>query len=180
MRGDDQAPGECVRRGGAATRLVVEDGRLVPVPETAAVRDWEFPSPLGSRTVIGNPFSEVITLARHLNASAVHTYLATAALDDLRDAGTPAPSAVDETGRSAQRFAIEVVVRRGTAERRASAAGQDIYAVTAPLVAEAVERLLDGRAGIRGAAAPGETFDAGDFLAALSPEHLTLNRWPAP
>lgn len=97
------------------------------------------------------------------------------ALDDIHDPDTPAPRAVDETGRSTQQFVVDVVVRRGTEERCISAAGQDIYAVTAPLVAEGVERLLDGRSAIRGAAAPGETYDAREFLAALSPDHLTLS-----
>ena len=55
-----------------------------------------------------------------------------------------------------------------------SAAGQDIYAVTSPIVAEAVERVLDGRHARAGVAAAGEIFDAGDFLRALSVEHLAL------
>ncbi|PSL06822.1 saccharopine dehydrogenase-like protein [Haloactinopolyspora alba] len=162
-------------RRNTATRLVVEGGQLVPAPTTAPVRDWEFPEPLGRRTVIGAPFTEVISVARHLNVSSVRTYLASDALDDIHDSGTPAPQAIDETGRSAQRFVVDVTVCRGRAQRRISAGGRDIYAVTAPLVVEAVQRLLDGRAVIRGAAAPGETFDARDFLEALTPDHLTLS-----
>jgi hypothetical protein len=46
--------------------------------------------------------------------------------------------------------------------------------VTAPLVCEAVERILDGSAARSGAVAPGEAFDADEFLAALSPHELTL------
>lgn len=163
-------------RRNTATRLIVEGGRLVPVPGQAPVRDWNFPDPLGPRTVVRTPFSEVITMARHLNVSSIDTYLTTGALDDVRNPATPAPRAVDETGRSAQRFVVDVVTRRGEEERRVSAGGRDIYAVTAPLVAEAVQRLLDGRAKIQGAAAPGEAFDAVDFLTALSPDHLTLQR----
>lgn len=158
-----------------ATRLVVEDGRMVPVPDDPPTRTWVFAEPLGRRTVTGNPFSEIVTMARHLDASSIRTFLATDALDDIHDPETPAPRAVDATGRSGQRFVVDVVVRCGTEERTASAAGQDIYAVTAPLVGEALERLLDGRAVIRGAAAPGETFDARGFLHALSPHHLTLS-----
>ena len=51
--------------------------------------------------------------------------------------------------------------------------GRDIYAVTAPLVVEATARLLDGRARVQGAAAPGEAFDALDFLESLD-DHLGL------
>jgi hypothetical protein len=163
-------------RRNTATRLVVNGGRLVPVPSPAPVRDWDFPAPLGRQAVTGMPFTEIVTMARHLAASRIDTYLSTVALDDIRNAATPAPRAVDEDGRSAQQFVIDVVVRRGARERRVSAAGRDIYAVTGPLVAEAAGRLVDGRAKVRGAAAPGEVFDAPDFLDALSPRHLRLSR----
>jgi hypothetical protein len=72
-------------------------------------------------------------------------------------------------------FVVDVVVRRGREERRISATGRDIYAVTAPLVVEAVVRLLDGRAQERGVLAPGEAFDAQDFLGSLSAEWLTID-----
>jgi hypothetical protein len=163
-------------RRNTATRLVVDGGRLAPAPSPAPRRDWEFPPPLERQTVAGTPFAEIITIARHLAASRIDTYLATVALEDIRNPATPAPRAIDETGRSAQQFAVDVVVRRGEQERRISAAGRDIYAVTAPLVVEAARRLIDGRAKVQGAAAPGEVFDAVDFLDALSPHHLTIRR----
>lgn len=163
-------------RRNTATRFVVDGGTLVPVRSPAPLRDWEFPSPLGRQTVIGNPFAEIVTMARHLVASRIDTYLASVALDDIHDPATPAPRAIDGTGRSAQQFVVDVVVRRGEDKRRISAAGRDIYAVTAPLVVEAARRLIDGRAKVRGAAAPGEVFDAADFLDALSPHHLTIRR----
>jgi hypothetical protein len=163
-------------RRNTATRLVVNGGRLVPVSSPAPVRDWDFPAPLNRQVVTGMPFTEIITMTRHLAASRIGTYLSTVALEDIRNSATPAPRAVDEDGRSAQQFVVDVVVRRGVQERRISAAGRDIYAVTAPLVVEAAGRLMDGRAQVRGAAAPGEVFDAADFLNALSPRHLTIHR----
>ena len=163
-------------RRNTATRLVVEGGHLVPVPQSAPRRDWEFPAPLGRQAVTGIPFSEIVVMARHLGAQRIGTFLSAAALDDIHDPATPAPEAVDAEGRSAQRFAVDVVVRRGAQERRITAGGQDIYAVTAPLVAEAARRLVDGRAKALGAVAPGEAFDAADFLAALSPSHLAISR----
>lgn len=163
-------------RRNTATRLVVDEGRLVPAPSPAPVRDWDFPAPLDHQVVTGMPFSEIVTMARHLAASSIGTYLSAVALDDIRNAATPAPLAVDEDGRSAQRFVVDVVVRRGARERRISAAGRDIYAVTGPLVAEAAARLMDGRAKVGGAAAPGEVFDAEDFLTALTPRHLSIRR----
>jgi hypothetical protein len=163
-------------RRNTATRLVVNGGRLVPAPSPAPLRDWEFPAPLGRQTVTDSPFSEIITMARHLAVSRISTKLTTVALEDIRNPATPGPKAVDEAGRSAQQFVVDVVVRRGEEERRISAAGRDIYAVTAPLVAEAARRLIDGRAKVRGAAAPGEAFDAADFIDALSPHYLTIRR----
>jgi hypothetical protein len=107
---------------------------------------------------------------------AIRAYLNRAPLRDLHDPATPAPAAVDATGRSAQRFAMDVVVRTGAVERRLTAVGRDIYAVTAPIVVEATARLLDGRSTAVGVLAPGAAFDAGDVLRALSPEHLTILR----
>ena len=118
-------------------------------------------------------------------APAAQTRAALGTLHPLADmpaaCKTPAPAASPAPGegqraRAAQRFVVEVAVRRGARERRISAAGRDIYAVTGPLVAEAAGRLLDGRARVRGAGAPGEVFDAPDFLDALSPRHLRLSR----
>ncbi|MEU4835634.1 hypothetical protein [Streptosporangium sp. NPDC023615] len=57
-----------------------------------------------------------------------------------------------------------------------AAAGQDIYAVSAPLAVEAVDRVLTGRTRTVGVASAGAAFDAPDFLRALSP-HLSL-RFP--
>jgi hypothetical protein len=65
------------------------------------------------------------------------------------------------------------VVRSGVTERRAVASGQDIYAVTAPLVVEALDRVLSGRTRTVGVASAGELFDAPDFLRALS-SHVTV------
>ena len=89
---------------------------------------------------------------------------------------TPPPTSVDDDGRSAQQFVVDVVVRRGPDTRRLSAAGRDIYAVTAPIVTEGVVRLLDGRHRGPGASAPGQVFDAPDVLASLArhPGGLTV------
>ncbi|WP_214404740.1 saccharopine dehydrogenase NADP-binding domain-containing protein [Pseudonocardia lacus] len=162
-------------RRNTAPRLVVSEGRLTPAPTDPPPRSWAFPEPLGSRQVVGLPFSEIITIARHLPASVVRTYLDHTALQDIRDPNTPPPRATDGSGRSAQRFVVDVVARRGTEERRLSAGGRDIYAATAPIVVELLERLLDGRSTAVGAVAPGEV--GPDALDALSPATLALTRW---
>ena len=100
----------------------------------------------------------------HLKVSEIYSSINVASLADVSNPETPAPTAVDERGRSAQVFLADVVVRRGLEERRAIARGQDIYWVTAPIVAEAVERILDGRFTRTGVIAAGEAFDARAFL----------------
>jgi hypothetical protein len=106
--------------------------------------------------------------------SHLHTYLNLAPLRDLRDSTTPPPGSVDETGRSAQIFLVDVMVRNGMDTRRAIVRGRDIYAFTAPLVVEATQRILDGGVEGVGVLAPGEMFDAPSFLLALAPEYLTF------
>jgi len=69
-----------------------------------------------------------------------------APLEVLHNADTPPPEAVDANGSSAQCFQIEVEVRAYGQVRRASAAGRDIYAVTAPIVVAAAMHLVAGRA----------------------------------
>jgi hypothetical protein len=81
---------------------------------------------------------------------------------------------VDERGRSAQTFVVDVLVRSGGAERRVSATGRDIYAISAPLAVEAVDRILTGRTRTTGVASAGAIFDAPDFLRALS-AHLSVH-----
>jgi short subunit dehydrogenase-like uncharacterized protein len=156
-----------------ARRLMVVDGQLQPIPQPPAELVMEFPEPFGRQDVVELSFSEVVVLTRHLRIGELHTYINEIPLRDLRDPSTPPPS-VDESGRSPQTFLLEARVRRGTEARRAIIRGRDIYAVTAPLVCEAVERVLSGLIKQPGAVAPGEAFDANDFLAALTPRELTV------
>ena len=156
-------------RRNTAVRLVVTDGRLAPLEVPAPTRTWAFPEPFGPQDVVGLPFSEIISIASHLQTTTVRSFFARAPLEDLHDPDTPAPEAVDETGRSAQRFVVDVVARDQEGERRITASGQDIYAVTAPIVVEALARIVDGRATGVGVLAPGALFDARDVLDALTP-----------
>jgi hypothetical protein len=74
---------------------------------------------------------------------------------------------------AAETFVVDVVVRAGEEERRIVARGEDIYAVSAPLAVEAVDRILTGRVKVKGVAPAGEMFDAAGFLRALAP-HITV------
>ncbi|CAL9332265.1 saccharopine dehydrogenase family protein [Streptomyces sp. enrichment culture] len=157
------------RRGGRRVRYT--NGRLEYHDDALPVLEWPFPEPMGTRAVIGEfTMADVVTVPSHLPVPEVRTYMTREAAGELASPDTPAPAAVDEHGRSAQTFVVDVVVRSGGVERRAVARGRDIYAVSAPLAVEAVERVLTGRTRARavGVASAGRAFDAPDFLRALS------------
>ncbi|RLP98013.1 trans-acting enoyl reductase family protein [Micromonospora sp. CV4] len=162
------------RRDGRRVRYT--GGRLDYVDASDLPRlEWDFPAPLGRRPVLGEfTMADVVTVPSHLSIPEVRTYMTTDAARDLAAPGTPAPTAVDELGRSAQTFIVDVVVRSGDTRRRVVASGQDIYAISAPLAVEAVHRILGGRTRTSGVASAGAIFDAPDFLRALSP-HITLD-----
>jgi hypothetical protein len=135
-------------------------------------RIWVFPEPFGSLEVVGLPLSETITISHHLRVRDIRTYINAKALDDIHDQNTPPPTAADVSGRSAQTFVMETVARRGATERRCRAVGRDIYATTAPIVAQAVDSIMQGKVTVRGVVSAGQAFDAADFLRALSPDEL--------
>jgi len=154
------------RRGGRRVRYT--GGRLEYHDDALPTLRWPFPAPLGAQPVIGGfTMADVVTVPSHLAVPEVRTYMTAVAA-----AGLSTPDAGDDLARSAQTFVVDVVVRSGGAERRVVAAGQDIYAVTAPLAVEAVDRILTGRTRTTGVASAGAAFDAPDFLRALS-THLT-------
>lgn len=155
-------------------RLNVAQGVLAPLPQPAPTRDWRFAASFGEQAMIELPFSEMVTLTRHLRATEVHSYLNLSSLADLRDPNTPPPAAEDAQGRSAQVFRMEVVAHRAGVARRVAASGRDIYAVSAPIVVEAALRLGPPRPGEGGPFALGERFDARTLLNALAPRHFDV------
>ncbi|MGH6950121.1 MAG: saccharopine dehydrogenase family protein [Vitreimonas sp.] len=157
-----------------ARRLVVTGGKLDFLPAHLPEQDWDFAEPFGRQAVMALPFSETILMAQHLKAEEIRCFINTKPIAELRDARTPSPAPSDASGRSAQVFLMEARVHRGGEARRAIATGRDIYAISAPIAVEAVERILDGRVSSAGALAAGAAFDARDFLAALGREHLSV------
>jgi saccharopine dehydrogenase-like NADP-dependent oxidoreductase len=156
------------RREGRRVRFT--NGALEYHTDRVVKQDWHFPEPLGRRTVVADfSMADVVTVPSHLDVPEIRMYMNLEAARDLANAETPAPQPVDARGRSDQTFMVDVRVRAGSVERRATARGQDIYAVTAPLAVEAVERILDGRSRIATVASAGAMFDAADFLQALKP-----------
>ncbi|MDT0443017.1 saccharopine dehydrogenase family protein [Streptomyces johnsoniae] len=160
------------RRGGRRVRY--RHGRLEYHEDALPTLKWPFPEPMGAREVIGEfTMADVVTVPSHLAVPEVRTYMTVEAARDLAAPDTPAPTSVDQRGRSAQTFLVEAVARSGGVERRAAASGQDIYAVSAPLAVEAVHRVLTGQTRTVGVASAGAIFDAPDFLRAL-PARMSL------
>ncbi|MEV6203349.1 saccharopine dehydrogenase NADP-binding domain-containing protein [Streptomyces sp. NPDC051771] len=161
-------------------RLRYSGGQWERRTDAAPTLEWAFPEPTGLRPVIGEfTMADVVTVPQHLSIPDVTTYMSAEAARDVAAPDTPAPTAADERGRSEQTFLVDVVVRSGGTERRATATGRDIYAVTAPLVTEALDRVLTGRTRTVGVASAGEIFDASDFLHALDP-HVAFDPHPHP
>jgi NAD(P)-dependent dehydrogenase (short-subunit alcohol dehydrogenase family) len=162
------------RRGGRRVRYT--GGRLEYHNDALPTLQWPFPAPLGPRAVIAEfTMADVVTVPSHLAVPEVRTYMTVEAAGDVSATDTSPPAASDERGRSAQTFVVDVLVRSAGTERRVVAAGQDIYAISAPLAVEAVDRILTGRTRTTGVASAGATFDAPDFLRALS-SHLSLHQ----
>lgn len=157
-----------------AKRLVFTDNRLQAIADPPPTRSWNFPAPFGTLEVVGLPLSEIITMSRHLRSPEIHAYMNLEPLKDLRNPQTPPPTPVDASGRSSQNFLVDVVVRKGSEQRRAVAHGRDIYAVTAPLVVEAAVRVVTGLGKTTGVATAGEIFDAREFLGSLKQEDIAV------
>jgi hypothetical protein len=173
-----RAAGQVSRQRRNGRRVRYAGGRLEFRDDAPPTLEWPFPDPLGTRTVIGEfTMADVVTIPSHLAVPEVITYMTAEAARDLSAPDPPVPATVDERGRSAQTFVVDVIVRSGGAERRAAAGGQDIYAVTAPLAVEAVRRILAGQTRTTGVASAGEIFDAADFLRSL-PELRLLSPLP--
>ncbi|MFF5252553.1 saccharopine dehydrogenase family protein [Streptomyces leeuwenhoekii] len=169
-----RAAGAVSRQRRDGRRVRYANGRLEYRDDAPPALEWSFPDPMGTRSVIGEfTMADVVTVPSHLSVPEVRTYMTVEAARDIAAPDTPPPAPVDEQGRSAQTFLVDVVVRSGGRERRAVARGRDIYAVTAPLVVEAVDRILTGRTRTTGVASAGEIFDAPGFLQALS-AHLSV------
>ncbi len=151
-----------------AGRLVFRDGQLTVRTTPPPVVERVFPSPVGRRSTVGEyPSPESVLIPQHIATPDVEVFMAVEAIRDLRDPAAGSPIAVDDHGRSAQTFMVQAEVVGGGETRRAVAEGRDIYATTAPILVESMERVLPADDQPGGVLTAGGHFDARDFL-----EHL--------
>jgi NAD(P)-dependent dehydrogenase (short-subunit alcohol dehydrogenase family) len=158
-------------------RVILSGGQLVPAGNSATPAPWRFPPPFGPQDMASVPLSEIIAFAQNPRIANASSYMNLAPLAGLNDSHTPEPKAVDALGRSSQKFVVEVVVENDGELRRAHVAGQDIYAVTSPIIVEAAERLFNGdvKAGTCGSFCLGELFEPHGYLAALVRHYPSLD-----
>jgi saccharopine dehydrogenase-like NADP-dependent oxidoreductase len=167
--GGTRAAGAVSRQRRNGKRVRYSGGRLEYRDDAAPAEKWLFPEPMGARDMIAEfSMADIITIPSHLDVPEVRSYMTVEAARDLSAPETPAP-----VGHTDQSFLVDVLVRKDGAERRATVAGTDIYAISAPLAVEAVERILTGRARAVGVVSAGRAFDARDFLTALAP-HIEI------
>jgi saccharopine dehydrogenase-like NADP-dependent oxidoreductase len=154
-------------------RFVFSNNKLERVDPPPG-RSWTFPAPFGRQEVVPLSLAETITISHHIRVPEIRVFMNLAPMADLRNPDTPPPTPEDESGRSSQVFLMDATVRRGSVERRIVARGRDIYAVSASIVVEAIQRTVDSPDNTHGVVAAGEVFDARDFLNTLSPDHLVV------
>ncbi len=155
-------------------RFEFANGELQPLQAGEAIK-WDFPIPIETQEMIKVPLTEIITISRHLNVKNINTYINRSSIEDISKAETPEPKPSDEKNRSSQQFCMEVVAINGNKKRKISAQGRDIYAVTAPIVVEAVKRIIAGDIKNHGVTTMGQIFDATDFLKSLNVDDITVS-----
>ncbi|MGH9113069.1 MAG: saccharopine dehydrogenase NADP-binding domain-containing protein [Acidimicrobiales bacterium] len=156
----------------AGRRVLYADGRMQFRTDDAPLAEWDFPAPIGRQQVRTEfTMADSVTIPRHLVTPEIRTCMSDGAATDVANPELPPPSR-----ESAQTFLVDVVVRSEGTEPRAVARGRDIYAISAPLVVEATERVLGGLVERTGVLAAGEAFDAESFLLALPLAELSLDR----
>jgi hypothetical protein len=168
-----RAAGEVSQQRRAGRRVRYTNGRLEYHDDAPPTLPWTFPAPMGTTTVIGEfTMADAVTIPSHLPVPEIRMYMTANAVKDLA-----APETAGQRGRSAQTFVVDVIVRAGDTQRRVTASGQDIYAVSAPLAVEAVHRILTGQTKAAGVASAGKIFDAPGFLRALTAGNALAVRW---
>lgn len=159
----------------AGRRSVFREGKLVQITEQPQFTEKKFSAEIGTIPVMSDyPGPEGTLISSHMVVRNVTNYMAIAALKDLRDPNGKGPEAIDESGRSNQNFHVEVEVEKNGQLRRGWASGRDIYAITAPIVVEALERVLATRE-VVGVTASGKVFAPIGFLNSLSSSGINFH-----
>lgn len=175
--------------------LVYEDGAWSPAPRFVPPESFDFPEPIGRRSVAKYPSGEVITVPRHTETRRVRSRITSDAFVPLPQMApavpfimpgislalrTPVrsvlndvigrlPEGPDEASRRAAEFTI-VAVARGVdgSVGRGVVRGRDVYGLTAVTLVYGAERMASDDYDKAGALGPAAAYDPEAFL-----NHLT-------
>ena len=174
--------------------LIHEDGELRERRGWRGTEKFDFPAPIGRQRVMAYPTPDSVTVPRHTGARSVRAYMATASLSP-RPLGPLLPSLATMAGRLMRtplrpvvegtfstvwrtygkdkmrdhtKFVVSIRMNGEHGERRATMRGRGIYDTTAPLMVEAVSRLMTDGPPRAGALAPAEAFEPKQILDALA------------
>jgi short subunit dehydrogenase-like uncharacterized protein len=136
--------------------------------------DWTFPEPVGRVAMMPEyPSPEVISIPRQICVTNLNILMTLKTVQGLRERASRQMEPGERPGTS---FTVIVRASGPAWQHSYIASGDDIYDITAPIVGEAVQRILERKVHARGVVAAGETFDVESFLAALAPAGLRLMR----
>ena len=157
--------------------VAYEGGRLIETRFGASTRRVEFP--FGERTVVEWSGTEPLTVPRHTRTQRARSYVraprVAARTARIARLGAPLVRLSGRVGggpsaerRSRARFAVVGQARGASGARRVTLTGEDVYGLTALLIAQGAAALRDGEARGVGTLAPAEAFDVRPFLERLA------------
>jgi len=150
----------------AGRRWVWTGGALEVRSGPPPLSQVEFPPPFGTQPAMSEyPSPDAVMIPRGLATPQVDVVMALGGLAALRDPAACSPQPTPGR-RSDQRFVVQANVHCHGEARTASAHGRDIYAITAPIVVEALSHALSGQRS--GALSLSQLMDGRSTLSAIS------------
>ncbi len=149
-----------------ADRLGFTDGRFQLVSRDARTTSFDFPAPLGTRTVMADyPAGDVATIPRHVPTRSVEAYMTA---ETFQEDGVFTSDELDAAARAGSTFTVVVEARAGDELVTGYVRGRDIYRAGALVSVAAATRLTSVRPPVKsGVLAPAQAFDAEELLGAL-------------
>lgn len=181
------------------------DGELRPASQSVGRGSWDFGEPIGSQRMVRYPAGEHLTVPRHVDTARVRTILSASTVMPHPRLAIAAPVAMPvfqlvtrtplrrvlaagisrlpegppEEDRRRSRFTIVCEAVQGTRRRRGTVSGRDVYGLTARATVEGALRFAAPGYERKGALAPSEAFDPGEFLDALASAGVSYEVEPA-
>lgn len=147
-------------------RWVVEAGALELRAGPPPLGEHHFGGSVGRQQVLSEyPGPEVVLLHHRAAASSIRSSMS---LPGLRRFGGNASGRAQPANVRNGAFRVELSLRQASGERSAAAVtGEDLYGVTAPIVAHAVHEVMSHRGSARGLLTPAQALPIESALAAL-------------